>query len=273
MNSPLVSVVMASFNSSKFIIDSIDSVLTQSYRNLELIIVDDGSTDSTVELILGKQKQDPRIFFYQLKHSGNPSIPRNHGLKNAKGEYVAFIDSDDLWTKRKIEIQIKAFKVNPKFSFLYGASVSFGDVNMLSSKYELLPLPFRAAENHHQLLTIGNTIPLSSVMARKDLLLQVNGFDEDPQLKVEDYDLWIRLSEKSDFKFICALLVYYRVHSNQFSLNWQEQSRRLNYLAIKRNLNLPEHNRLRDKGLVIKILRNLLHYFFYLLLKIRGMFF
>lgn len=117
--SDLVSIIMPAYNAEKFIGSSIESVLSQSYHNFELIIVDDGSKDSTHNLIEIYSKQDSRIKFYKNKKNLGVSDTRNAGIRVAKGKYIAFLDSDDLWSKDKLDIQIQFMKDN-NYDFTFG---------------------------------------------------------------------------------------------------------------------------------------------------------
>jgi glycosyltransferase involved in cell wall biosynthesis len=186
-------------------------------------------------------------------------VPRNFGINKSSGELIAFIDSDDLWKRDKLERQVQLFYKIPGLTFVYSMSVTFGDVNILSENYEVLPLHFRAAHNYNDLLRIGNTVPLSSVLADAQKIKAAGGFDEDPELKVEDYDLWLRLSKDGDFLFIPRQLVYYRIHKSQFSGDWDTRSSRLKYLAEKRNLPIPEYHLIRRKHGFRLLARNILH--------------
>jgi glycosyltransferase involved in cell wall biosynthesis len=107
---PLVSVITSCYNSSNFVSQSIESVINQTYRNWELIIVDDCSTDSSVEIIKNFIRKDNRIKLFLLsKNSGSPVKPRNTGIRNAQGRYIAFLDSDDIWLPTKLEKQLLFF--------------------------------------------------------------------------------------------------------------------------------------------------------------------
>lgn len=268
---PLVSVIIASYNSGKFIAETLRTVLRQSYRKIEIIVVNDGSTDNTEEIVLRIAALDSRIKYYHIKHSGRPSVPRNYAVKKASGSLFAFLDADDLWTKHKIKSQVDYLLNNSGISFVYSMCFTFGDVNFFSEYYELLPLPFRAVEDKEGLRTTGNTIPLSSVMVRREAFYEVNGFDEDPDFKaVEDYDLWLRLSEKFEFHFIPRIQVYYRIHISQSSADWNTREKRMKLLAEKRNIDLPEYKNIRRKGWFLLLLRNTIHLKFYLLYKLIG---
>jgi glycosyltransferase involved in cell wall biosynthesis len=117
----LVSIITPCFNSARFISQSIESVLNQTYKYFEMIIVDDCSTDGSNEIIKKYCRNDSRIKYYKTKFtSGSPTIPRNIGIEKAKGRYIAFIDSDDIWLPSKLETQIKLFnsyKVAIVFSY------------------------------------------------------------------------------------------------------------------------------------------------------------
>lgn len=269
-HNPLISVIIPTFNSENFIRQTILSVLNQTYKNLEIIIVDDGSKDQTVSIINLFVQKDKRLKIFQTGPSGRPSVPRNKGVEKATGEYIAFLDSDDLWTKTKISRQVKVLEENPEIIFTYSMSITFGDVNIFSPNYELLPLPFRAAKNYDGLLNIGNTIPLSSVLIKSDVLKEAGGFDEDHELKIEDYDLWLRLSKIHKFYFLPRIQVFYRVHKNQFSAYSETRKKWLNYLAEKRNIKLPVYNYYGNKNIIVSITRNLLHFEIYLIYRFVG---
>ncbi len=268
--SPLISVIIPCFNSEKYIEDTLKSVLNQSYQNFEIIVVDDESTDNSFQIVKKMALNDKRINNYKITHSGRPSVPRNFGIEKASGSLIAFLDSDDLWTREKLMYQLKYLENNPEISFVYSMSITFGNVNVFSEQYELFPLPFRAARIKKDLILIGNTIPLSSVLIKKEAFEKAGGFDEDPEQKIEDYDLWLKLSETEKFHFIPRIHVYYRIHTQQFSSDWENREKRLKYLAEKRNIGLPKYKYFRRKSLSFLIIRNLIHLKIFLLFKFIG---
>ena len=117
-NTPLVSVIMPCYNSERFIAESIDSVIGQSYPNFELLITDDGSTDNSVEIIKNKVEKDNRIKLFILKERIGIAKARNNSLSHAKGRFIAFLDSDDIWTSNKLSTQIN-FIINNNIGFSY----------------------------------------------------------------------------------------------------------------------------------------------------------
>ncbi len=267
-NQPLVSVVISTYNIEKYIESTLLSVINQTYQNLEILIIDDSSTDSTLKIIERLAASDDRIKYIKINHTGEPAIPRNIGIREAAGEFIAFLDHDDIWVKNKLEQQIKYFKKFPDAVFIYSASVSFGDVNIFSPLYEVLPLIFRAAKSKDDLIKIGNTITCSSVIVKAKYLKMTGGFDEDPKLRgIDDYDLWIRLSEQGNFYFVPRIHVKYRIHSFQASGSWEKRNTRLKNLAAKRSLNLPMYKMHRHKP-ILKFVRSLLHYANYVLYNI-----
>lgn len=268
----LISVVIPTYNSGKYIEETLNSVYDQTYKNFEIIIIDDGSEDNTIEILERHVCQNNKLKYFQIIHSGIPSKPRNFGISKANGEFIAFLDSDDLWTRNKLEVQLQHIISNPDFALAYSMSVTFGDVNIFSPHFELLPLPHKAAKTKNDLVIKGNSITCSSVLVRTDIIKKAGGFDEDPDLKVEDYDLWIRLADFGPLCFIPRIQTYYRIHSSQFSSNWQEKQKRLDYLAHKRNIQLPPYKYYRNRRFPFLILRNSIHVFTYLLFTVLGLF-
>jgi len=271
-NIPVVSVIIPTYNSQDFIEETINSVLAQTFINLEIIVIDDESTDDTFKILNRLSENDNRIKNYQISHSGRPSVPRNYGVKKAAGKYIAFLDADDIWVKYKLEKQLHFFEKYPEHILVYSMSVTFGKTNFFSPSFEVLPLFNKACKTKNELIQKGNSITCSSVLINKEKLIEVGGFDEDPKLQVEDYDLWIRLSELGEIGFIPRILTYYRVHSMQFSSDWQTKQNRVKYLAEKRGWNIPEYKFRRNKGLLFLIIRNSIHIFNLLIAKFLSIF-
>jgi len=270
--SHLISVIIPAFNSKEFIQQTINSVLKQTYQNFEIIIVDDESTDDTISIIKDLSAKDKRISYFQVPHSGRPSVPRNFGAEKSKGEFIAFLDADDIWVKNKLEQQLHKFEKHPDYILVYSMSVTFGDINIFSPDYEVLPLLYKVCRTKKDLIAKGNSITCSSVLIKKEDFKKVGGFDEDPKLQIEDYDLWIRLGELGNFGFIPRIQTYYRVHDKQFSADWQTKQNRVNYLSEKRRWDLPIYKYTRNKGLFLLLIRNTIHYLNFLSVKFLSLF-
>ncbi len=199
--SELISVIMPTFNSSNFVKNSIKSVLSQSYKNIELIVVDDCSVDSTVKIIKKLKKNDSRIkLFKTKKNSGVVSLPRNIGIKKAKGDYYAFIDSDDVWHCDKLINQINQLSSNKLLSctacdYQYGFK---GNKSGLFLKYFRILLQFifinKINKKGYSWLYIYNPIIVSSVLINKKVFKYFK-FNEGNNIR-EDLDLWLKFANK-----------------------------------------------------------------------------
>lgn len=214
----LVSVIIPSYNSGKFLNEAIKSVASQTYRDLEIIIINDGSIDDTEKIAKDWQKKDKRIRY--LKHHKNQGLAsaRNTGIRNSKGEYIAFLDADDVWLPQKLAVQIKKIRESGAdlvFSNWYiwehgkRTKVEAFDSNPIQDNKKNL-LNFLIKKN------FGNP---STAFFLKSSLEKVGLFDESLRSS-EDYDLWLRfLLSKMKIGFIKKPLIYYRQHSEQMSVN------------------------------------------------------
>lgn len=208
-----ISIITPTYNSSKFIKRTIQSVIDQSYTDWEYLIVDDGSTDNTVELINEYIKKETRIkFFKTQENSGGPALPKNIGIKNATGEYVAFLDHDDEWYIEKLQKQLDIFNSNKNSKLGIVAcyvNIKDNDTNKLISKRNNY---YRG--NIIKELTNNNFLFTSScVMTKLSILKEAGPFDSTFKV-IEDWDMWIRISELGyDFDFVPEYLLNYLVHS------------------------------------------------------------
>jgi len=218
-NMSLVSIIMPNYNGQDYIADTIESIINQTYRNFELIIIDDCSTDDSINIIKRFQKKDSRIKLFQLnQNSGRPAIPRNYGIKYANGDYIAFIDSDDIWHKQKLEIQLSIMKKNG-VSFSCTSLKNFKNIKDIEKIYlkkfnEKISIEYLSFNK----LLKKNTIPNSSVIIKKNILKNVK-FIEDMRYKaIEDYHLWLKISEKGiKILKINNTLLFYRLSQNSIS--------------------------------------------------------
>jgi glycosyltransferase involved in cell wall biosynthesis len=213
MNDPIVGVIMPAYNAETFISASIESVIAQTYTNWELTIVDDGSTDGTVDIVRKYAAVDCRVkYFYQ--QNGRQAKARNTGLKHSDSPLVAFLDADDLWVKEKLELQVRTL-LDSNCDLVYSDGFVFSDNNTTdeSLNFTTRPGKFSGSEWFAALSQL-NVIPVLSVMVRRDVLDKVGGFDENPRYHgVEDYDLWLTIA-RHGFVFygMKEKLVRYRLH-------------------------------------------------------------
>ena len=259
-NEPLVSVIITTYNVEKYISETINSVLKTTYNNFEIILVDDSSDDHTLSIVKEYAKKELRLKYYKIDHTGIPAAPRNYGITKSSGSLIAFLDGDDIWNKDKLSSQVKYLQKNPSKILVYSMSLTIGDVNIFSPLFEVLPLLHKAAVTKEELITKGNSITCSSVLVRTEAIKKAGCFDEDIKLKaIEDYDLWIRLSDVGEFGFIPRIHSYYRIHKSQSSSDWQTKQDRLDYLSLKRNLNLRKYSYYRNKNIFVRLARNFFH--------------
>ena len=211
---PLVTVIMPTYNYAQFIKEAIDSVLNQTYKNLELIIVDNYSEDNTEEIV--KSYKDNRIKYTKFRNNGVIAASRNTGIKDSKGEYVAFLDSDDLWLPDKLERQVKFLDEHPAVGLVYARAEQFTAARQSGP---IIPSLRRAKDGWvFNDLVKRNFIGILTVLVRRKCLERIGSFDEDPKLKsVEDYELWLRLAKHFPVGFINKVLAKYRVHSTNIS--------------------------------------------------------
>jgi glycosyltransferase involved in cell wall biosynthesis len=210
---PLVSIVLPTFNRLKYLRPAVDSVFAQTFQDWELIIADDASDEDT-RAYLRRLETEPRVRVIWLPHSGNPSAVRNAAVRAARGKYVAFLDSDDLWMPLKLERQIEALQARGVCRWSYTGYVCIDASGELQMDATRRWIPFRGAILEH-LLAHAVAIWTPAVVVERRLLEEVGGFDEQLPL-YEDYDLWLRLACHSDIELIDAPLICVRSHEQHY---------------------------------------------------------
>ena len=217
LNEPLVSVIVPTFNREEFILETINSILAQTYKNLELIIVSDCSTDNTSGIVKGLN--DERIRFFELpNNSGLPAVVRNYGIRQSEGDFIAFCDDDDIWLPNKLSVQLGVMqRKSVDFCFsdiriFYGDNVENSCIQWKRKLANLFNLGFS------DLILLFNLISNATVVIDRKLLQKVGFLNEDPNLRaVEDYEFWIRCLIITKPHFCNERLILYRIHSNRIS--------------------------------------------------------
>lgn len=218
MNKPSFSIVIPTYNSSKTISETILSVLNQNYKNFEIIIVDDGSTDNTVKIV--KSIIDRRIRVFKIKRSGGPAKPRNYGIKKSKSNWICFLDSDDFWKKNKLYVLSKLINKKNFDILCHNEYILKLNKKRIIAKYG----PFKK-NFYKDLLINGNLLSTSATMIRKKFLIKKNlKFNESKKfVSVEDYDLWMLFAKKkAKFLFIPNILGTYTIHNRGISQNYEK---------------------------------------------------
>lgn len=219
-----VSVVIPSYNCEKYIVDCVRSVLKQTCSPLEIIVVDDGSLDNT-RAVLSPFIAESKLKYLHQKNKG-AAAARNRGMRNATGEFIAFLDADDLWLPRKLEKQLPLFR-DQSVGLVYSRAEWFAEVPSPSAMKEC-----RGAVRHYQYcyrrrvydaLLQSNFIPTSCVVIRRNVSQRVGAFVEELDGRRftygEDYEYWLRVARLYEIDFVDEVLTRHRVHSNQVSAN------------------------------------------------------
>ena len=226
--SPLISIIIPTYNHAKFIGKALKYVIDQTYRNWEAIIIDNESKDETYKII--NSFNDPRIKYFKISNNGVIAKSRNLGIKAAKGEWIAFLDSDDWWTKDKLEICLS--KISKNVDFIYHAHEFVSKSKPFFKKKIIRGRQFKKPILNDLLIgaiTKGTEISNSSVIVRKNILIKIGGLNENKILVgSDDFDTWLRIAQITDqFLFINKRLSYYLFHDANTSNKNMSISQRL----------------------------------------------
>jgi len=240
---PIVSVVIPTYNHARYLDQALQSVFDQTYTNWEIIVVDNHSTDNTTEIV--NKYSSLSLTYLKLNNNGIIAASRNAALSKARGEWVAFLDSDDRWMKDKLQVCIES--VSQETDFIYHDL----KIDTNSSRYNArktlkswkLKVPILL-----DLLVNGNAIANSSVVVRKKFLHEIGGLNEEPELVAsEDYNAWLRIALLTDkFTYIERILGYYLIHDDAVSKKDMSISSRV---AVNEFLpKLSSRNKLKVEG-------------------------
>jgi glycosyltransferase involved in cell wall biosynthesis len=233
---PLVSVVVPCYNYADFVCRAVDSVLGQSYRRVECIVVDDGSTDDTCERL---RKYGSRIRYVRQENRG-PSSARNTGIREAKGEWIALLDADDVWHPDKLAVQVRAARAQPDVALL-------GIIGTTSAMPDTLPPSAPLTPIGIVDLLTGTPFGPSSVIIKRSALEATGLFDEDLP-SAEDRDMWLRLAARFPVARVDCVAWHYALHASQISRNRPVTSASLARVLRKFHAGHPTSLRLRAMG-------------------------
>jgi len=208
----LVSAVIASYNMGRYLGTALDSVLAQDYRPLQVIVVDDGSTDETESILAGYRDREGLQVIRQA-NLGQTSA-KNRGLSAATGKYVAFCDADNVWLPGKLTRQVQLIEERP------GVAVVYGDVTLIDGAGRPRPTPKvrRYSGRITRPLLFDNFVTFNTALVLRAAIEECGGFD--PALRMAiDYDLWLRLSTRYEFRYVPETFAQYRVWEGQMSRN------------------------------------------------------
>lgn len=206
---PLVSVIIPTHDRPDLLKRTLSSILSQTYKNLEIIVVSNGVNDHNRAAVASFH--DPRLTYLDQKNSGGPSSPRNHGIKKSNGQYLAFCDDDDLWVPAKTTEQVRALQENPSYGLCYSKTTFF-------DREKEWPLENNEGEITLEKLLYINTVPISSILIKKELVQKYGGFSEKKAVGIsEDYEFLLRHILNTKFYFIDNYLIKYWVDEGRAS--------------------------------------------------------
>jgi glycosyltransferase involved in cell wall biosynthesis len=209
-----VSIIIPTRNRSNMLLSAINSVMLQSYQNYEILVVDDCSTDDTRKVV--QAMQNGKIKYISHDFQKGEAGSRNTGIKNATGEFIAFLDDDDEWLPDKLKLQLELFEKREKY--IGAVYTGYWFVNIKNNEILFQNIPEKKGFIYNELL-LDNVIGTpSTVLLRKQVIQEIGLFDESLPYYV-DYDLFIRISKYYQFEYIKTPLVKYHVHDNMLSRN------------------------------------------------------
>ena len=210
-----VSVIIPTYNCARYITGAINSVISQTYKNLEIIVIDDGSKDNTKETLEYYMKAGLINYIYQ--ENKGPAGARNEGIRTATGEYIAFLDADDLWMKDKLQLQIDYIQRNPQYKVIFSDFMEMSDGKITFNSY----LKEGGYKNVGEGYLYDNLIkesfisPITAIISR-DIFVKVGLFDEELIIG-EDRDMWLRVAEEFQIGFLNKVLSIRNRHSTNLT--------------------------------------------------------
>jgi glycosyltransferase involved in cell wall biosynthesis len=227
---PLVTVIIPCFNREKFIKSTLESVMNQTYKNMEIIVIDDGSTDNTRDII-NKYEDTIKILEHSNRSNKGQSASINLGLKHSKGEYIAILDSDDLFIKNKIEQQVSFLINNNEIGLVYSNGFAI-DING-AKLYKLYSKDHKETNIPEKILLNCYFLVPSNSLIRRTAFEKAGEFDESLR-SAQDHDMAIRLAEITKFAYLDEYLFCYRRHNDSISVKNAELRWRNGFYILKK---------------------------------------
>ncbi len=228
---PIVSIVIPTYNRAGVLGETIDSVLAQTFTNWELLVIDDGSTDHTNTLVGGYD--DSRIQYYRIRHTGIIGRVRNYGMQKAKGKYIAFLDSDDLWRSDTLALQVSLFNRFPSAAFIFSNGNEFGEFAVRPPEQEVL---FAGDVFLPIILDHRFCLFVSSWIVKREVFQSIGWLDETFRIG-GDIDFFLTMAHDFHGVFTNERLVNHRKHAHGISVDLEVVAYEEHCLTIKRFLN------------------------------------
>jgi len=230
---PLVSVIIPTYNHATYIGKAIDSVLQQTYEHLEIIIIDNYSDDNTEQIV--NSIKDLRIQYWKFHNNGVIAASRNYGVKQSKGEFISFLDSDDIWESEKLHLQVPHLFRNNDISCVASNYYIIGKSPLWRNRLNFNNKLYK--DYYYQDLILENSVVNSSAVIKREIFDRVGGLDEDPQyFAFEDWDLWLQCCRHGKLRIISTPVVGYRIHSGNAKNKLEIHARSLSLLKKHRAL-------------------------------------
>lgn len=242
---PLVSIIIPTYNDLDYVTQAVESALCQNYRNTEIIVIDDGSTDNTREVLRGYEIK------YIYQENKGLSGARNTGLKSAQGRYITLLDADDLYHKDRIKNQVEFLENNPGYDFCYSGVWHFKDGEF--GKFLKLKYKYHSGDIFKQLLK-KNFIAPSSIIFRREVIDKIGYFDESYRC-TEDFDFWLRAAWAGyRFYHLDKALTYLRIRQKEASLGGRvyKYKLQLNFIRSLRKIRDQMNEAEREKHKIDK---------------------
>ena len=215
MQSPLVTIIIPTYNRVAYLKLTLESILNQTFQNFEVIVIDDGTSNNDSLLLC--QSFD-KVKYIKISNSGSPAKPRNIGIQNAKGKYIAFVDDDDLWLPNKLEKQVSVLEENPDYGLVHNYCQVIDGHGALTSEITGRPGSPEVKHGDVSMRMMGNwTIMMPTPLVRKETVVRVGFFNEKIPGTFADVEYWIRTSFHTKFYYIDEPLVQYRIHDQNMS--------------------------------------------------------
>ncbi len=216
----LVSIIIPTYDRAELLVKTLESIMVQRYTNYEIIVVDDGSPNEDTEKLCTSL---PKVYYHRIENSGGPATPRNEGIRNAKGEFIAFMDDDDQWLEDKLSKQLAVFESHPETDLVHSCCRLMDKDGVLMD--DIIGRPGDPADKTGivYMRMVGNwTLMTSTVILRKTLVEKVGYFNEKMPAAGEDMEYWVRCSFHGTFRYLDEPLVFYRKHIGMSQQNIQK---------------------------------------------------
>jgi teichuronic acid biosynthesis glycosyltransferase TuaG len=215
-----VTVIIPTYKRTDYLKLTLKSILNQSYQNFEIIVVDDGTPNDNNLLLCNSLE---KVKYIKIENSGGPAKPRNVGINNAKGKYIAFVDDDDLWDKEKLKKQVEILDQNPSYGLVHNFCQIIDKNGLIQNAITGKPGSLDVKHGDVSLKMMGNwTIMMPTPLVRKEVINNVGLFNEKIPGTLADVEYWVRTSFCTNFYYLDEPLVQYRIHEQNMSSDIQK---------------------------------------------------